>query len=88
MDGEGPRIRLLRRDDCPLCDEAEAVLEDLRGDVAFELVLVDVDDDPELRRSYGDRVPVALHEGEELFDAGAGVARVREAVREVAEAPS
>jgi hypothetical protein len=79
----GPRIRLLRREDCPLCDQAEAVLRDL--DAPLQLELQDVDEDPELRRSYGDRVPVALHAGEELFDLEAGPEEIRAAVEPLAE---
>lgn len=82
--GERPRIRLLTREDCPLCDEAEAVLRDLRREVAFTLDLVDVDGDADLRRAYGDRVPVATCDGEELFDLRAGVQEMREAARQVA----
>lgn len=84
MSGDPPRIHLLRRDDCPLCDEAEAVLEDLQGEASFTLELVDVDEDAKLRVQYGDRVPVALHEGEELFDLEAGAAGMREAVADAA----
>lgn len=79
----GPTVRLLTRADCPLCDQAEAVLRDLQGEAAFELVLVDVDGDTDLRLEYGDRVPVALHEGQELFDLRAGAREMREAVLRV-----
>lgn len=62
-----PRVELLSRRDCHLCDEAEKVLRDLQRDVSFEYVKVDVDGDAELRARYGGEVPVVLLEGRKLF---------------------
>lgn len=81
MHGDPPQIRLLRREDCPLCDEAEAILENLQGELTFSLDLIDVDEDTQLRLTYGDRVPVALHDDEELFDLQAGAAQMQAAIR-------
>jgi glutaredoxin len=51
------------RKDCHLCDEALAVVERVRREVAFELAKVDVDDDPELVARYGLEVPVVCVDG-------------------------
>jgi hypothetical protein len=49
------RLRLFQRDDCPLCDQALAVLAAARVP-DFESVWID--DDPGLEARYGARVPV------------------------------
>ena len=53
------RLRLFQRDDCPLCDEALAVLAAARTP-AFESVWID--DDADLEARYGARVPVLRDE--------------------------
>lgn len=70
---------LYQRDDCPLCDQALAVLAAARAP-DFETVWID--DDAELERDYGARVPVLRDEadGRELgwpFDLDAVRAFVR-----------
>ena len=54
------RLRLFQRDDCPLCDEALAVLAAARLP-DFESVWID--DDAALEATYGTRVPVLRDEG-------------------------
>lgn len=50
-----PRLQLIQRDDCPLCDQALAVLAAAR---APEFDSVWIDDVDALEASYGTRVPV------------------------------
>lgn len=76
-----PSLLLLTREECALCDEARALLGELRREVPFDLWEVDVDASPELRASYGDVVPVALARGEEMFRGRCDEARVRAALR-------
>jgi glutaredoxin len=58
-----PGLTLYSREGCPLCDERAAAL--LRLGIAFRRV--DVDEDPELARCYGTRVPVLVTtDGREL----------------------
>lgn len=66
-----PSLVLFQRDDCPLCDQALAVLAQAR---VPEFETVWIDDDPALEARYGMRVPVLRDEtsGRELgwpFDA-------------------
>ena len=68
-----PALILYQRDDCPLCDEALAVLAEAR---APEFDTVWIDEDEALEERYGIRVPVLRDEtrGRELdwpFDAAA-----------------
>jgi hypothetical protein len=53
------RLRLFQRDECPLCDQALAVLAAARAP-DFESVWIDDDDTLEAR--YGARVPVLRDE--------------------------
>ena len=59
-----PRLTLVHRRDCALCDEMLAQLEALGRTVALPPVdLLDVDSDPLLRRRHGLDVPVLLLDG-------------------------
>lgn len=53
------RLRLFQRDDCPLCDQALAILA-AAATPDFEPVWID--DDPVLEARYGARVPVLRDE--------------------------
>jgi glutaredoxin len=61
-------VTLYTRAGCHLCEQAEQVLRAERETTPFELVTVDVDQDGELARRYGVRVPVVAVEGVELFE--------------------
>jgi glutaredoxin len=56
-----PRIRLLTRPGCHLCEVAAETLERI-GEPWVE---VDIEADPELDAEYGDRIPVVLLDGRE-----------------------
>ncbi len=60
-----PRLVLLGRPGCHLCDDARAALAAVAAEAAVAWVERDVDADPELAEEYGDRVPVVLLDGSE-----------------------
>lgn len=60
-----PRITLLGRPRCHLCEYAREALERVRQATGVSWVEVDVDSDPELAYEYGGRVPVVLLDGQE-----------------------
>ncbi|OIP09219.1 MAG: hypothetical protein AUK49_08420 [Betaproteobacteria bacterium CG2_30_68_42] len=62
----GPVLTLYGRAGCHLCEVMQSALQGLRSRSAFELRLVDVDDDLELARRYGALVPVLEAGGREL----------------------
>jgi len=68
-----PRLTLLNRGGCHLCEDMRLALEPLAALQAFELQVVDVDSDPALERRYGADIPVLLAGEQELcrhyFDA-------------------
>jgi hypothetical protein len=60
-----PRITLLTRADCHLCDAARAALDRVTARTGEPWTEADVSDDLELERDYGDRLPVVLLDGKE-----------------------
>jgi glutaredoxin len=61
-------VTLFGKPGCHLCDDARAVVERVRALRPFELREVDVTLDPGLHREYGERIPVLMLDGEELFE--------------------
>ena len=55
---------------CHLCDDARAVVQDVRSRRDFELTEVDVSLDPVLNARYGERIPVVVVDGVEAFELG------------------
>ena len=78
-----PRLRLLTRADCHLCEVAARDLADLG--VAFEEV--DMDSEPALEERYGDAIPVLLIGERELARAPIWPAMLRAALAEAGIAP-
>jgi predicted thioredoxin/glutaredoxin len=59
-----PRLTVVHRQDCDLCDEMVAQLEALGRTIPLPPIdIVDVDADPELLRRHGLNVPVLLLDG-------------------------
>jgi predicted thioredoxin/glutaredoxin len=59
-----PRLKLLHREDCGLCEEMIDELQALGRKLPLPpLELVDVDSDPELARRHGLNIPVLLLDG-------------------------
>lgn len=61
-------VTLYTREGCHLCEQALASLERLRGRMAFELAVRDIDAAPELQRAYFERIPVIALDGEEICE--------------------
>ena len=56
----GPKLVVLSREYCHLCDDLLAGLRQLQGRYDFQIEVVDVDSRPELEERWGDKVPVVL----------------------------
>lgn len=65
--GGTPKVVLYTRAGCHLCDVAKAAIDDVRGRVAFEVAVVDVDADPARAALYGTEVPVVFVNGKKAF---------------------
>ena len=61
-----PRLTVISRSYCHLCEEMIAGLKLLQGRYAFEVEVIDVDRHPELEEKWGDKVPVLLDGEREL----------------------
>lgn len=61
-------VTMYSRTTCGLCDEARAVIQEALFRIPFEFEEIFVDDNEELERRYGLRVPVVLVDGVEHFE--------------------
>lgn len=58
-----PRVTLVSRPGCHLCDVARAVIAAVTAELGEEFVEVDLRSDPELLELYGEMIPVTLVDG-------------------------
>jgi thioredoxin reductase (NADPH) len=73
-----PEFVLYTRRDCGLCVEMRDALHAAAGSRPYQCRLVDVDEDPVLRRRFGTRVPVLVAGGRVLCEAHFDETVVRE----------
>ena len=59
----GPRVLVISRDGCHLCDDALEVVAAVCAETGEQYAVRDVDSDPELLRLYTDQVPVTFVDG-------------------------
>lgn len=78
--GAAPRITLLTRVGCHLCDDARATVARVAADTGAGWHELDVDADATRADEYGDRVPVVLLDGREHGYWRVEEARLREAL--------
>jgi hypothetical protein len=64
MTGAPPRVTLLGRPGCHLCDEARTVVERVTAELGVGWSEVDVTSDPQLLARWHDEIPVTLVDGE------------------------
>jgi hypothetical protein len=58
-----PRIRMLGRPGCHLCDEARAVIARVAADLRVAWEEQSILDDPSLLEQYGEQIPVTFVDG-------------------------
>ena len=58
-----PRITLLSKPGCHLCDDARVVIERVAADTGVGWREVDILSDPELQKKWWDQIPVTLIDG-------------------------
>ncbi|NHN49881.1 glutaredoxin family protein [Halostella sp. JP-L12] len=80
---ESTTVTVYTRENCHLCEEALSTIRTVSDavDRTVDIELVDVDEDPELRDSYGERVPYVLVEGTPKFKYRVDRDELREAIR-------
>jgi glutaredoxin len=57
-------VTVYSRHGCHLCEDAVKTLESMREELAFEIEIIYIDDNPELEKLYGNEVPVIHINGE------------------------
>lgn len=60
-------IEILTKEDCCLCDDAKAIVEQVIGSFQVELKIIDIETDPDLFEQYKEKIPVVKINGEESF---------------------
>jgi hypothetical protein len=83
-----PRLTLLGRAWCHLCDDMRNALRPLAAKQPFELEVVDIDGEPELERRYGEDIPVLLAGDTELCRHRLDAARVAEYLANTGRIPA
>jgi hypothetical protein len=61
---------------CHLCDDARAVIAEVRSRRTFDLTEVDVSLDPVLHARFGERIPVVAVDGVQAFELGVDAAEL------------
>ena len=60
-------ITFYTRPECGLCEDAKAILQALQQEWGFEIVEVDITQDPDLNERFREEIPVAFLDGRKLF---------------------
>lgn len=61
--GAAPRVTLVSRPGCHLCDDARAVIAAVTAELGETFVEVDLRSDPELLERYAEMIPVTFVDG-------------------------
>jgi hypothetical protein len=75
-----PRITLLSKPGCHLCDRAREVIERVARDLGVQWVERSILDDPELSAAYWEQIPVTLVDGTQHDYWRVDESRLREAL--------
>ncbi len=79
--GEGkPRVTLIGRPGCHLCEDARKVVERVTADLGVGYEELSIDDDPALRAEYAEQIPVVLVDGKQHTFWRVDEARLRKAL--------
>ena len=84
--GIPPRITLISKPGCHLCDQAREVIERVAQDLRVQWVERSILDDPELSAAYSEQIPVTLVDGAQHDYWRVDESRLRAALRSAQEA--
>jgi len=57
------RVRLYGKPGCHLCEDARVVIERVCREVGVEFDEIDISDDPDLMKVFGEQIPVTFVDG-------------------------
>ena len=63
LPAHSPRVTLIGKPGCHLCDDARRVISEVTADVGESFVELSVLEDPELLARYAEEIPVTLVDG-------------------------
>lgn len=75
-------VQVFSKVDCPLCDEAVAVMRLLQNEVEFRLTVVDIYQDDLLLEKYQLMIPVVVIDGEKVDYGQVSMEKVRKRLLE------
>jgi hypothetical protein len=75
-----PRITLLSKPGCHLCDDARVVIEKVAADTGVGWQELDITGNPELKEQWWDQIPVTLVDGVQHDYWRVDEARLRKAI--------
>jgi glutaredoxin len=61
-------VTLYTRPGCHLCEQAHEILRTAARGLDVDLRMVNIDEDPEMMQRYGERVPVADINGDDVLE--------------------
>jgi glutaredoxin len=61
------RVEVYSKRDCCLCEDAKAALLEVRREIPFDLLEIDIESAPELYAAYKERIPLVLINGRLAF---------------------
>ena len=76
-----PRVELLGKTDCCLCEDAKCILSRIRSEIPFDYLERDITEDPALFEQYKHEIPVVLINGHRLFKGRVEADRLRRWLR-------
>lgn len=79
------RILLYTRTDCHLCEKVKDLLESLKSEYNIQIQEIDISQDAELEKKYGDIIPVLDFPGGILLYGVIRKSQIRNALEERAE---
>jgi glutaredoxin len=59
-------VTIFSKENCPLCDEAIAVLKIIQKDIPFKIEIIDIYKDDKLLEKYQLKIPVVSFENQEI----------------------
>ncbi|HEX5608196.1 MAG TPA: glutaredoxin family protein [Candidatus Binatia bacterium] len=62
-----PKLTLYSRQDCCLCAEMKAVIDQVAGKIPVEIDEIDIDQSPELRTKFAQEIPLLCIDGRKAF---------------------
>jgi glutaredoxin len=60
-------VEIYSRPRCHLCDEAKKIIERVQRRTGFALRIINIENDPELEKEYGEQIPVVFIAGQKAF---------------------